>query len=672
MARNCCWLALIFLTLLVGVRSQQSRGQNLQAKCSARQFRCTSGQCIANDRVCDGVTDCNDGSDETTQECQNSPPCSSRNFRCSYGACVDGNTRCNGRNECADGSDELDCQKIAPSSGAIDGGCKSNQFRCKSGQCIARTELCDGTVNCRDRSDETVEACSDFVCPGYTFKCRYGACIDGNLKCNNVINCADGSDEDAELCGRSKQGNNGNSNGKDEDQKGKTERPIDVVTPRPTSPPKELCNIPDQPEHGEWKLEGSLCPKGTECSLREGVKQLDPGTQLVFRCKAGYKLNGTKDVFCGLQGRWSTIPKCEMIKCPALSSAALEARCKFENEWVSCENPAPIRTIAELNCRNSYLPETTDLTRRDNVKCNSAGEWEPKPMKCVSVCGVPSKVSGKPLIVNGTTADVAEFPWHATLYKAKNTEKQFICGATIIRENLLVTAAHCIFDEVRKTVDSPSKYFVAAGNVFRDYDFELHDPVTVKKAAVKNIYAVCNYLGLEGNYASDIAILEVDKPFVFSSIIMPVCLDVSVVGDQAALEAGNFGKVAGFGRTAMGDSSFILQTISVPYIPLNKCKSSSLASDSVKYITIDKFCAGYSNGSSVCDGDSGGGLVFKTDNKWYLRGIVSVGIGATKIGAVRTCDSYAYSLYTRVSSHMEWIQDMILRVETKKPMKSCL
>lgn len=76
-------------------------------------------------------------------------------------------------------------------------------------------------------------------------------------------------------------------------------------------------------------------------------------------------------------------------------------------------------------------------------------------------------------------------------------------------------------------------------------------------------------------------------------------------------------------------------------------------------------------GSSVCDGDSGGGLVFKSDNKWYLRGIVSVGIGIKKEGAVKTCDSQAYSLYTRVSSHMEWVQDVILRVETKKPHNEC-
>lgn len=117
---------------------------------------------------------------------------------------------------------------------------------------------------------------------------------------------------------------------------------------------------------------------------------------------------------------------------------------------------------------------------------------------------------------------------------------------------------------------------------------------------MKDIFIVCNYLGLEGNYASDIAILQIIKAFVFSALVMPICLDTTSASDQAALEVGNFGKVPGFGRTAAGASSFILQSLAVPYIPLNTCKSSSIASDSEKYITIDKFCAGYTNGMHDC------------------------------------------------------------------------
>ncbi|XP_008207498.1 modular serine protease [Nasonia vitripennis] len=680
-------------------RPDFSRFGETSSGCSSLQFRCKNGQCITSESLCDGLVDCRDGSDETRSECSgpNSLPCNPRTFRCDYGACVDGDALCNGIKNCADNSDE-DPEKCR-SSGGNNGyqntthevSCRSNQFRCDNGQCIGNTELCDGNVDCTDRSDETVLSCGSFNCPQYVFRCAYGACIDNDLKCNGVVNCADGSDEDRNLCGgyeerTTKRTTRPNDDPYNTNQGRPTDDPYNTSQPRPTSRPtsrptqrptskpplvRESCDVPDQPENGQWMLEKSQCHSGSNCRVQPGVRTLDPGTQLVYKCNSGYKLNGTSAVFCGLNGKWSRIPKCQEIRCPPLSSASREAQCTYEDNWTSCDSPVLPRTIAQLSCRNSYRQDVTDLTRRDNIKCNAKGEWEPQPIKCVSVCGIASTSTGVPLIVNGTRASVSDFPWHGTLYKAKGNEKQFICGATIIKDNLLVTAAHCVSDEVHKKIERPSTFYVAVGNVFRDYDYEGHDPRTVKKTKVKDIFIICNYLGLEGNYASDIAILQIETAFVFSSIVMPICLDTTSASDQAVLEVGNHGRVPGFGRTAQGSSSFILQAITVPYVPLNTCKSSSIASDSEKYITIDKFCAGYTNGSSVCDGDSGGGLVFKTDNKWYLRGIVSVGIGATKVGAVRTCDSYAYSLYTRVSSHMEWIQDVILRLETNKPFPIC-
>ena len=67
-------------------------------------------------------------------------------------------------------------------------------------------------------------------------------------------------------------------------------------------------------------------------------------------------------------------------------------------------------------------------------------------------------------------------------------------------------------------------------------------------------------------------------------------------------------------------------------------------------------------GSSACKGDSGGGLVFKTDDKWYIRGIVSVGLGSVTVGAERSCDSFAYTLYEKVSEHMTWIRSVMERI----------
>lgn len=77
----------------------------LHAICSSNQFKCNSGDCIKEDAVCDGHTDCRDKSDETAKICSGFQ-CPAYTFRCSYGACINENEKCNGRIDCADGSDE--------------------------------------------------------------------------------------------------------------------------------------------------------------------------------------------------------------------------------------------------------------------------------------------------------------------------------------------------------------------------------------------------------------------------------------------------------------------------------------------------------------------------------------------------------------------------------------
>ena len=54
----------------------------------------------------------------------------------------------------------------------------------------------------------------------------------------------------------------------------------------------------------------------------------------------------------------------------------------------------------------------------------------------------------------------------------------------------------------------------------------------------------------------------------------------------------------------------------------------------------------------VCNGDSGSGMYFRSnDKKYYIRGIVSI-TGPTSGG----CNSNLYSLYTKVSKYLDFIQ----------------
>lgn len=59
-------------------------------------------------------------------------------------------------------------------------------------------------------------------------------------------------------------------------------------------------------------------------------------------------------------------------------------------------------------------------------------------------CG--KKAYTKSRIVGGQEADVGEFPWQVSLH-VKNTAH--VCGASIISDRWLVTAAHCVQDDAK-------------------------------------------------------------------------------------------------------------------------------------------------------------------------------------------------------------------------------
>ena len=179
-------------------------------------------------------------------------------------------------------------------------------------------------------------------CPRYVFRCSYGACIDNDLKCNGVPNCADGSDEDRSICGGRPPSRPTEQTTKrpsyDQTDRTTTRDPYNVNSPRPTERPIQRptqttpsnsrpkpkptgqpsrpllpsCPVPEQPQNGRWVLENSQCRDNyVKCNVAKGIRDLDPGTALVYSCNQGYKVSGSSNVYCKNTGEWSKIPTCQ-------------------------------------------------------------------------------------------------------------------------------------------------------------------------------------------------------------------------------------------------------------------------------------------------------------------------------------------------------------------------
>ncbi|XP_034610686.1 sortilin-related receptor isoform X2 [Trachemys scripta elegans] len=129
------------------------------ATCLPNHFRCNSGACIMNSWVCDGYQDCTDGSDEeacptllanvTATSATSLGRCSRFEFECQQlRKCIPNWKRCDGLRDCQDGTDEMNCPTHSTLS------CP-NGYKCEDGEaCIMTTERCDGFLDCSDSSDE--------------------------------------------------------------------------------------------------------------------------------------------------------------------------------------------------------------------------------------------------------------------------------------------------------------------------------------------------------------------------------------------------------------------------------------------------------------------------------------------------------------------------------------
>ncbi|CAL1535733.1 unnamed protein product [Lymnaea stagnalis] len=143
-------------------------------------------QCVLMGSKCDGVSDCENGMDESVETCG----CLQSEFQCNHTTCIDKILRCDRNDDCSNGLDERECDiYICP---------LGTHVKCDNHFCVPRDKQCDFLDDCGDNSDEKI--CERRECVATEFKCNNSQCVAfGNL-CDGLVDCVDGSDEDQVAC----------------------------------------------------------------------------------------------------------------------------------------------------------------------------------------------------------------------------------------------------------------------------------------------------------------------------------------------------------------------------------------------------------------------------------------------------------------------------------------
>ncbi|MGW2874354.1 MULTISPECIES: serine protease [unclassified Kitasatospora] len=221
-------------------------------------------------------------------------------------------------------------------------------------------------------------------------------------------------------------------------------------------------------------------------------------------------------------------------------------------------------------------------------------------------------------VIGGTPVAFGQIPYEVVL---QNPDGGLDCGATIIDQTHVVTAAHCLDPLVL------TGYSIRYGS--------LDDTSGGTVVPVDRVIDHPAYNPLFP-HENDIALLELAAPIQYGADAQPVTLPAQ--GSDAA--PGSQDTVSGWGITTTRATNTVLESLTVPVVSRDTCRAKYGSTG--QFIFASSLCAGGAN--VTCQGDGGDPLT----SNGTLVGIASWGA---------PCGQSGYpDVFTRVGSYVDWIR----------------
>ncbi|MER5298782.1 S1 family serine peptidase [Streptomyces lasiicapitis] len=240
----------------------------------------------------------------------------------------------------------------------------------------------------------------------------------------------------------------------------------------------------------------------------------------------------------------------------------------------------------------------------------------------------PAPAAADSVVIGGRPVRVADSPWTVALASRDRfggTRSGQFCGGVVIARSTVLTAAHCMREEVLGVpLGRVRDLKVISGR--DDLATNTGNEISVRRVRINPEYDAYTNAG-------DFAVLTLSEP-------LPEAYTIRTAGaGDAAYEPGTGAAVYGWGdTTGGGDYARTLHAADVTVLADKVCEEAYPGSADGTYTSASMVCAGeLKGGRDACQGDSGGPLVAQG----RLIGLVSWGDGCGQAGSP--------GVYTRIS-----------------------
>jgi secreted trypsin-like serine protease len=244
-------------------------------------------------------------------------------------------------------------------------------------------------------------------------------------------------------------------------------------------------------------------------------------------------------------------------------------------------------------------------------------------------------------IIGGSEVTIEQYPWQVAIAlgpgaasPGTGARERQICGGTLLAPTIVVTAAHCVYDEQTKTFQDPSNFSVISGRTRLSSNQGVETEISdyryfIDTAKNRPLYS-------PGVKDWDVVVM------VLPAAAIGTPLKIADADEAESWTAGTNAWVSGWGSTDDGRPGSYpnnLQATNVTILKANRCSSA------YKYDPETSFCAGDVTGArDTCVGDSGGPLVVTLpDGEARL-------IGATSFGPNDCGNANLPGFYTRLAA----------------------